>query len=317
MAGRPAAPPDSLAAAAAALCAALRNKDATLAVAGAAALGHAGLRAPLPLPLGAPPRPDKIAAGGEAPDAPASAAEAAAGPSANGGAGASDAPTAMDTEGAAGAAAGAGAPPAKGASPGAAEAAGQAGGEPGAGAAAAADEAGGATRLGAMAGAARLMADKEPKARRLFVSLYYTWVSRAARPCEPTAHTLGASIEAAVCAAAAARSSAAGHTCSLEHRRMRAAWCCRPRAAGHSKDMGFRPCRGSSRGHALGRWRRARRPRRGTCAWATACRRCWPRPPTRCWAPRPRAPSRCTSPRARRCAACLAARPPPRCRRLP
>lgn len=154
-------PQSGLTAAAGALCAALHGKDPALAASAAAALGHAGLRAPLPLPLGSPaPAP----AAPQAPAAQAGAAGAAVG---------LGAPAAAER---AGAEAGGAAGPAT-----AAAANGAAASGPGSAAALQVDSSlaetgsqadcgakGGApaTRLAAVAGMARLMADKDPKVRR-------------------------------------------------------------------------------------------------------------------------------------------------------
>lgn len=175
-AGQPAASQSSLAAAAGALCSALDYKDPALAVSAAAALGHAGVRGPLPLPLGAlksetlPDTRQRAAAGGSRGSASGSAAAAGAAENAKSGAGAAAAVVKASSgvdEGAASSAA-AGASAAKNDR--------EASGEHGAAGAAAKSspsppaEAAPATRLGAVAGIARLMADKEPKARVLLTA---------------------------------------------------------------------------------------------------------------------------------------------------
>ena len=159
-------PQSRLAAAAGALCAGQDSKDPALAASAAAALGHAGVRAPLPLPLGI----SATASGTpQAPAAQDSAAGVANKVSAPGAAGASFAERAG---GEAGGAAG----PATAATPNGAAASGPGGAAAGqegydlaeAGSVTGCVGKGGApaTRLAVVAGMARLMADKDPKVRR-------------------------------------------------------------------------------------------------------------------------------------------------------
>lgn len=75
------APPDAVVSAAAALCTALTDRTPHLAAAAAAALGFAGLRAPLPLPEGEATPTEKPTADGDAPSAPGAMQVDAAPPS--------------------------------------------------------------------------------------------------------------------------------------------------------------------------------------------------------------------------------------------
>ena len=166
MTGQPAVQHSSLAAAAGALCAVLGTRDPALAASAAAALGHAGVRAPLPLPLGglAP-----CSGASQAPAVQAGAGGAAKGLGAPAG---SSAGAAERTGAEAGAAAGltsaAAANLAAASGPGGPAAAREGSGSTEAGSPA--DSALGsllsATRLAAVAGMSRLMADKDPKVRR-------------------------------------------------------------------------------------------------------------------------------------------------------